>query len=290
MVWRRVITAILPGLALLFGLQAVAGQEPQESAYAGMDTCEICHEDVVKAFKQSPHWAAVRLGMPSGDGVGCESCHGPGEAHVQDAPEHIITFRDETPGERIAQCASCHEGRSGMSFRRGIHVLAGQACDVCHVSGHGTSTASAPRLLKEDEPDLCSDCHARQAVEMTMPFRHRTSDGVLKCSDCHGVHGKSVRRMEKHAAQEACEDCHRGKQGPFMFEHLANTVTGCVTCHVPHGSTNPKLLIRNQVSFLCLECHSVITRYHDLSQTRFQNCTVCHTAIHGSQVNSLFLR
>jgi hypothetical protein len=148
MVWRRLIAAILLGLALLFGLQTASGQEPQESGYAGMDTCEICHEDVVKAFKKSPHWAAVRLGMPPGEGVGCESCHGPGEAHVQDAPEHIITFRDETARERVAQCASCHEGRSGMSFRRGIHVLAGQACDECHASGHDVSKIAVPKLCR----------------------------------------------------------------------------------------------------------------------------------------------
>ena len=31
---------------------------------------------------------------------------------------------------------------------------------------------------------------------------------------------------------------------------------GCVICHTPHGSTNPRLLKRSQVNLLCLECHT----------------------------------
>jgi predicted CXXCH cytochrome family protein len=75
-----------------------------------------------------------------------------------------------------------------------------------------------------------------------------------------------------------------------MFEHRSVMVTGCASCHEPHGATNPKLLVRSDVRFLCLECHEDTPRFHDLSQDRFQNCTVCHTTIHGSYVDAKFLR
>ena len=32
--------------------------------------------------------------------------------------------------------------------------------------------------------------------------------------------------------------------------------TGCGSCHVPHGTANPRLLKRPVVFTLCLECHN----------------------------------
>jgi DmsE family decaheme c-type cytochrome len=280
----------LLALVSLVCVQALMGQEPAKDDYAGMDMCAICHEDVVTALKKGPHWSAYKLMLPSEEARGCESCHGPSAIHASDPTQPVFAFKDEPVGERVARCASCHEGRAGNSFHRGIHELGGQSCDVCHMSGHEAERASTEKLLREAEPGLCFECHFEQKAQMDMPFRHRTSDGVLKCSDCHGVHGRSMKRQQRLARLDACKNCHSDKKGPFMFEHLARTVTGCVSCHQPHGSTNPRLLVRSQMQFLCLECHPETTRYHDVSQARFQNCTVCHVAIHGSHLDAMFLK
>jgi hypothetical protein len=45
------------------------------------------------------------------------------------------------------------------------------------------------------------------------------------------------------------------------------------------------MLKRPQMQFLCLECHPSTPSSHDLSQTQFQNCTVCHSRIHGSNLD-----
>jgi predicted CXXCH cytochrome family protein len=73
---------------------------------------------------------------------------------------------------------------------------------------------------------------------------------------------------------------------------------GCAACHTPHGSANPKMLKRPQVRQLCIECHSSITvqaapdvpSFHNQSVLRYQNCTICHAAIHGSNTNKDFFR
>ncbi len=71
----------------------------------------------------------------------------------------------------------------------------------------------------------------------------------------------------------------------------------------PHGSTNSKLLRRPVVYTLCLECHNGAGSFgltasgvdlqssaHNLLQPRFQNCTLCHVRIHGSDADPNFLR
>ena len=83
----RVTLAAVFGLALLLGFASVGGAQSTSPAapatpaadtgeYVGMDTCVACHEEVVTAFKNTPHRASSQ---------GCEGCHGPGKDHVEAA-------------------------------------------------------------------------------------------------------------------------------------------------------------------------------------------------------------
>lgn len=273
-------------LILLVGglLSGAAQTDGSEDGYAGTETCLVCHQELAPLLARSPHAEASR-----GDTSRlCESCHGPGSSHAKDPSQPIPAFRDPEPvQERSGACLGCHWGQGQQNLRQGVHETAGLACDLCHESGHGQSRR--PFLLSQTEPALCVACHGRLRGEMELPFRHRTSDGVLRCSDCHNPHESSL-KGRKLARQEVCQRCHADKQGPFLFEHLSVTVTGCVSCHRAHGAVNPRLLVRSEVRFLCLECHADTPRFHDLSQARFQHCTACHTAIHGSFVDGRFLR
>jgi len=56
---------------------------------------------------------------------------------------------------------------------------------------------------------------------------------------------------------------------------------------MPHGSPNPRMLTRRDVSLLCLECHVDVPAFHDISRPRYKNCQNCHTAVHGSNRDPL---
>ena len=114
---------------------------------------------------------------------------------------------------------------------------------------------------------------------------------------CEKVSGSAVVPWVS-ANEPGCLKCHGDKRGPFPFEHAPVKLEPCSTCHEPHGSANPRMLVRHEVNRVCLECHaSTFSRlggappaFHDLRSARFQNCTICHSKIHGSYVSRDFLR
>jgi DmsE family decaheme c-type cytochrome len=110
------------------------------------------------------------------------------------------------------------------------------------------------------------------------------------------VHGTTTLRQVRAmpSGDAVCAKCHADKAGPFVYEHVPVKTEGCSSCHTPHGSTNPRFLRVSQVNLLCLQCHSFPAQGpagpgHNQS-TKYQACTMCHAAIHGSNASNVFFR
>jgi DmsE family decaheme c-type cytochrome len=150
----------------------------------------------------------------------------------------------------------------------------------------------------------CGSCHANAWAQFQKPFHHRLPEGAMSCVDCHNPHGTTRPAMTRSFAanEPGCLKCHGDKRGPFTFEHAPVRFESCATCHEPHGSANPRMLARQEVRLLCLECHAnlptvkasvsgvVPPSFHDLRSPRYQNCTICHQKVHGSHVDRNLLR
>jgi DmsE family decaheme c-type cytochrome len=299
-------------------LPAAAAQPSGGGGYVGSDVCKTCHPNVWATFFKNPHYKLLaNAPSPSGDKneprPGCESCHGPGQAHVaaRGGKETIVAFSQLKPADILNNCLRCHSQTiSRANIRRSSHTLADIVCTSCH----SIHSSRAPRfLLASTQPDLCYGCHASVRAQFSMPVKHRVNEGFMSCTDCHNPHGAfpptwgmaSRPRMvaQSLANEEPCLKCHSEKRGPFVFEHGGVRVEGCEACHLPHGSTNPRLLRRPVVFTLCLECHNgagdfgrsadgipTQTPTHNMADPRYQNCTMCHVRIHGSNSDPRFLR
>ena len=289
--------------------KSAVGQAPAvPSAYVGANTCKTCHEQQVNNIQNTRHWTSLSKG-PQGEAVhSCETCHGPGAAHVEGGGDKtkIFSFKGATPQAINERCLQCHSTtRELTNFSRSAHVNAGESCITCH-SPHAAIERRS--LLKQKQTDLCYSCHTVTQAQFSQPFRHRVNEGLMKCSDCHNPHGTPQPHMLRTtASQEAiCFQCHREVQGPFMFEHVPVKTEGCQSCHQPHGSVNPRLLTVSQVNILCLQCHTPGTTTNTRQggtnapgmpgtvthnqNTKFQSCTQCHVFIHGSNADETFMK
>lgn len=265
------------------------------SDYVGADTCATCHQEEVKGFKDNPH---ARLELEhGGKGVTCESCHGPGKAHVESGGDatKIFQFSTATPKQVGEKCLACHVGEH-PNFERTAHGEAGISCTNCH-SNHKFE-AQTP-LLKMKQPGLCYECHTDIKAAFMQPFHHRVNEGLIQCTDCHDPHGTfQADLLHINTTQDAiCTKCHIDTLGPFVYEHPPIKTEGCTSCHSPHGSPNPRLLARNNINSMCLQCHTASMNFTAPGTPSFHNqanqyqaCTNCHVQIHGSNADSFFFK
>ena len=277
------------------------------SKYVGADTCKSCHEDApsknfYKNFEVTPHWKTMRGKFRGAEAHGCESCHGPGADHVSGGGDKtkIFTFKGASTKQISERCLDCHEyGEEHSNFKRSQHNMNDVSCTNCHSVHHAKESQF---LLTQKQPQLCFSCHLETKPEFNKPFRHRVAENLVKCTDCHNQHGGFMTKQLRStvAQDQVCFKCHVEKAGPFVFEHAPVKTEGCVACHTPHGSSNPRLLRRAHVNLLCLECHTPTggppdevtpgtPSFHNQAQ-KYQSCTMCHAQIHGSNFDGHFFK
>ena len=297
------------GVLVLAGLSAgpILGQQPAPQATPPANTekkaetppvCSDCH-DQAKNFPGNPHTRipGVTPGKAGWEIAACNACHGVGAKHMESSGEDKSDIRVLRGRKGAEFCVTCHtSSKEHASFQSSVHASTGAVnCLSCH-SVH-TPEAKTPHLLAKKPSELCASCHPSQMASFrNKPFAHRIGRGGMECTSCHDPHGRAIQKALKltRVGEMPCLDCHAEKRGPFVFEHVNGIVGTCTTCHEPHGSSNNKRLTRARVDRLCLECHSTLSTatlgsqppsFHNVSLPRYQNCTTCHTAVHGSIVS-----
>jgi DmsE family decaheme c-type cytochrome len=269
------------------------------NGYVGESTCMTCHDEKLGG---TAHGLTSNPRTPAAT-HGCESCHGPGKAHVDadgDATK-IVNPKTLTPQQASALCVTCHDRGTHALWTGSQHDQRNVGCITCH-SVH--APVGDHQLKAKSEQALCATCH-QNIVNKTLRVHHMpVREGELNCSSCHNPHGSANVRLLKVGTtiDESCTSCHAEKRGPVIWEH-APVANACVTCHDPHGSNNERLLVAKE-PFLCQRCH-VTSRHPPTPYDAFirnnstnankiigRSCTVCHQQIHGSNAPSgeFFLR
>ena len=268
-------------------------QAPLPSGYAGSDACVLCHTDQEASLKGTKHGQTANPRSPAAK-LGCESCHGPGQAHVDDDAKGKITkFKELKPAEVNRTCLTCHDRGTHAGWEGSTHEARNLSCATCH-SVHKPASFTH-QLVKATETQLCATCHRTQVAKTERAVAHMpVREGKMACSSCHNPHGSisNVKALKVGSSvAESCISCHTEMRGPMLFEH-APVRENCATCHDPHGSSNDRMLAV-RMPMLCQRCHIAskhpATLYDkDQITTNKSNrmfgrsCVNCHSNVHGS--------
>ena len=160
--------AAAPAQAKPAPAQPPAAQPPGE--YAGSDTCELCHEDQVNALKPTKHGQAKNPRTPAAD-HGCESCHGPLKAHVDDENNgHVQKMKDLKPAQVSQTCLTCHNRAEHAGWDASAHAARNLSCTTCH-SVHSPKSVEF-QLVKSTQTQVCATCHRQQVAKTERAVAH----------------------------------------------------------------------------------------------------------------------
>ena len=241
--------------------------------------CAECH---ATGYKKNYDADARRFSSTQAEiGVGCEACHGPGEAHVGWAKKPktndpkrwagltskglTIGFTTRSAQTEIQQCAACHSRRApllgesplpGRPFddayrlallRPGLYHADGSIQDEVYVYGSFLQSKMNARGVR------CSDCHDPHAAKLK-------AEGNAVCTQCHSPAGNARFPTLRKATYDA----------PSHHFHTTGSPAGqCKSCHMiervymgvdgrrDHSFRIPRPDLSNETGApnACTDCH-----------------------------------
>lgn len=236
--WNRFAMRIPIALclaALAGGAAAQKAQLPLEGyTQTKHKKCISCHRsDPVKEIFKTLHADAKNPDTPAANEQ-CESCHGPGAAHVGFPLQvQVFNFGENSPrstAEQSGMCLKCHQDGKQSEWKDGMHDQPTISCVTCH----SVHKSEDPILNQALAADRCVECHKEMNAQQHVVGLHVIENGKVSCTDCHNPHAKldtslcvnchdqdeatlakqSAKAQEFHAAMRennlSCLKCHRG--------------------------------------------------------------------------------
>ena len=202
--------------------------------------CITCHSEQGEKIDKAkvPHPGA------QGD---CTTCHNP---HAGSSPGFIQP-------DPVKACLACHSDQAEQFKKAHLHQPAYvQGCATCH-EPHGGDNGHLLRASTANK--LCLECHGPDRNPQKLETEHMVAifGGSVKLPEDYFVTNKVVvlplkynqgHPVEGHPVADVPDPTNVSK----VYMHI-----DCLSCHQPHSSAKPDLLVKDQVNntAFCATCH-----------------------------------
>ena len=201
--------------------------------------CVTCHDDKPKLIDTSK----VQHPGAMGD---CTDCHSP---HASNQPGLPKT-------DSVTICLGCHSEIGDLSKKAVHHQPAFvQGCATCHTP-HG---GDIDHLLRAKGNALCLECHGPDSEAKRDEAEHLLTifNGTVKLPEDYYKKNQVAilplrfglgHPVEYHPVSDVMDPTNQSK---------VKTPLSCLSCHQPHASAQPDLLIKDQANNMafCDNCH-----------------------------------
>jgi len=201
--------------------------------------CVTCHDDKVKQID------SAKVSHPGAAGD-CTDCHNP---HASSQPGLPKT-------DSVTICLGCHSDIADQGKKSVHHQPAfAQGCSTCHTPHGGDND----HLLRAKGNSLCLECHGPDSAAQKDETNHLLTlfNGTVRLPDDYYVKNKVAilplryglgHPVDYHPVSDVMDPSNQSK---------VKTPLSCMSCHQPHASAQPDLLIKDQVNNMafCDNCH-----------------------------------
>ena len=209
------------------------------------DLCVTCHSDKAELIAK----AKVQHPGAAGD---CTDCHNPHASSVPGLPKT----------NPVDICLGCHSDQAEQFKKAHLHQPAfKQGCAICH-EPHGGDNDHLLRTKKTN--DLCLECHGPDARPKKLESEHMIAlfNGTVKLPEDYFSKNKVVVLPIKYGRGHPV-DGHPVVDVPDPTDVTKTFAKiDCLSCHQPHASAQPDLLVKDQVNntAFCASCHKDLTK------------------------------
>jgi len=205
------------------------------------DLCVTCHSDKAELIEK----AKVQHPGAAGD---CTDCHTP---HASSQPGLPKT-------DPVSICLTCHSEQADDFKKAHLHQpVFKQSCAICH-EPHGGNNEHLLRTAKVN--DLCLECHGPDSpAPKKLEAEHMWTifNGKVKLPEDYFKNNKIVVLPVKFGRGHPTEG-HPIVDVPDPTDLTKiHAKIDCMSCHQPHASAQPNLLVKDQADNLafCTSCH-----------------------------------
>jgi predicted CXXCH cytochrome family protein len=207
------------------------------------ELCVTCHDEQAKKIES----AKVQHPGAAGD---CTDCHNP---HGGKSPGFLQP-------DSVSACLACHSDQAEQFKKAHLHQPAfEQGCGTCH-DAHGGDNG---HLLRASSPSkLCLECHGPDINPQKLEKEHLVTifDGKVKLPEDYFrkvpilpiKYGRD-HPVERHPVSDVMD--------PSDVNKVLKPIN-CLTCHQPHSSAQPGLLVKDQANNMafCMSCHTNLSQ------------------------------
>jgi predicted CXXCH cytochrome family protein len=200
--------------------------------------CVTCHDEKSKQIQS----AKVQHPGSTGD---CTDCHSP----------HASKYPALPKTDPVNICLGCHTDQAEQGKKRYVHRPAFETgCGTCH-EPHGNDNEKLLRV--KDVNTLCLECHGPEAPSpVRIEEQHLVAifDGKVRIPE------DALNRVPILPLRYNLGHPTKGHPVANAYNTKTNTKADltCLTCHQPHSSAKPDLLVNDQEANMafCKTCHN----------------------------------
>jgi predicted CXXCH cytochrome family protein len=201
--------------------------------------CVTCHSEQAEKIEKA------KVQHPGAQGE-CIACHNP---HAGATPG----FLQPDP---VNACLTCHSEQSEQMKKAHLHQPAFmQGCATCH-EPHGGDN---PKLLRVQGNALCLECHGPDSQPQKLESEHLLTifNGKVKLPEDYYAKNKVAILPLRYGLGHPVENHPVGDVTDPANITKVKYQMSCLSCHQPHSSAQPDLLIKDQTNNMafCDNCH-----------------------------------